>query len=61
MKSSKKVSKRCWVNDELGSEIHNNYPTKNDMSVNEGLGEISRDLNVFTTKCATFFLLVECF
>ena len=49
------ISKRCWLTEDLQEEIRRNYPTKEEIRMNEAMGDCVRDLEAFKVKCSYVF------
>lgn len=51
----KDLKQRCWVTDDLSTEIRNHYPTSDEIIVNRSIGNCTRDMTAFQKKCAAVF------
>ena len=49
------IKKRDWMVEDLNEEIKKKYPSKEEISVDNTIGEWKGDLDAFKQKCAAVF------
>ena len=52
---NKDIRGRCWITNEMSEEIRSYYPTKDEIHIDDALGDCTRDLEAFSQKCALMF------
>ena len=52
---NKDIRERCWITNEMSEEIRSYYPSKDEIHINDALGDCTRDLEAFSRKCALMF------